>query len=696
MLKKSRLFTLACVFAAAVSPLEAKLTLGDLFRDNMVLQRDTAAPVWGTAEPGETVKLMLGDQTVTATADANGAWQASFHNLKTARSQTLTLTGTHDTLTVRDVAIGDVWVTSGQSNMQYLLIDQDEIGAPANPDLHYFECPRAVSLQPANAFPGHAYTWVDASPQTRAKWSAVAYYFARDIQKELGIPIGIIDCTWGGTPGEAWTPRDELESVPEYKEPIDYAIQVAQDCKVHVATYQADWTAWEKNAGRDDSSNAGFAAGWAGPGFDTSDWKKVDGANLSSWSVVGMQNGGAVWLRKTVTLPAEAAGKDFTLALGSVPGVDTAYFNGQEIGHGGWDQASFWREPRKYKVPGSLVKPGMNVIALRIYTEDFRAYGIAPVAKMGLPVGATATDEWLLKAEKVLPPVPPEVAALQPPYPYPPAGCVPSLNFNGMVCPLMPYAIKGALWYQGESNTNYAYAYRTLLPLLIKGWRKRWGIGDFPFYIVQLPNLGGAQKLPVEEPSTWAVMRESQLMTWKKVPQTAMSVNIELGEAANLHPHDKKDVGHRLSLLALADIYQKPIESSGPIYDSMTVEGNKVRIKFTHLGGGLVAKGGPLQRFAIAGKDQKWFVGDAVIDGDTVMVSSPDVAAPVAVRYAWAGNPEGCNLYNKADLPASPFRTDDWPVVTQGMWYATSKFQKPDDEPLAPLADQPRCLSPAK
>ena len=691
-------YTLAfCFFLVAVlDPLEAKIKLGDLFADNMVLQRDTAAPIWGTADPGEGVKLTFGDQTVTATADANGAWQGDFKGLKLGTPQDLTVAGAKDTLTLHNVAVGDVWVTSGQSNMQYLLQDQDEIAAPPNPNLRYFECPRSMALQPANAFPPKAYVWIDADPQTRAKWSAVAYYFARNVNKELGVPIGIIDCTWGGTPAEPWTARQELESAPEYKEGIDRALLATQNVKDRVASFEDDWTAWEKSAGRADTSNVGFAAGWAAPGFDASGWKPFNPFKSNSWASLGMPNGGAIWLRKTVTFPPDAAGKDFTLTPGAVPGIDTAYFNGQEIGQGGWDPKGFWRSPRIYKVPGSLVKAGDNVIALRIYTETARALGFNPVAKMGYPAGATVNDDWVANVEEALPVMTPDVAAQQPPYPALIPGCVPTENFNAMVCPLMPYAIKGAIWYQGESNAAYAYAYRTLLPLLIKSWRERWGLGDFPFYIVQLPNLGSPPRAAVEDTANWAVLRESQLLTWKNVPHTGMSVNIEIGEAMNLHPHDKKDVGYRLSLIALGDTYGKPIEYSGPIYDSMSVEGNKIRIKFTHVGGGLVAKGGPLQRFAIAGDDRKWVQADATIDGNSVVVSSADVKTPVAVRYAWAANPDGCNLYNQAGLPASPFRTDDWPVITQGLWYPQSQFQKANETPLAPLADAPRYSPPAK
>jgi sialate O-acetylesterase len=677
-------------------PVHATVKLASLFVDNMVLQRDAMAPVWGTADPGEIVTLILGDQKVTATAGPDGAWKADFQNLKLGPPQTLTVAGQKNTLTVNNVAIGDVWVTSGQSNMQYLLIDQDEIPLPANPDIRYFECPRVMSVQPLTAFPPRPYTWINAAPDTRAKWSAVAYYFAKDLNKELGVPIGIIDCTWGGTQAEPWTSREALESVPEYKEPIDKAIQAFQNVDANVATYAADHAAWEKQTGRTDPGNKGFTDGWAAPGFDASGWQTINTVQFNNWAQVGMPNGGTVWIRKTVSLPPEAAGKDFTLDMDAINGADTTYFNGEEVGHAGWNAPDFYRQPRKYTVPGRIVKAGDNVIAIRIFAQTSDHAYFLQHKKPGVPVKdpASLSDDWLAKVEFQLPAMPPDQLATRPPNPHPGAGNTPTTNFNAMICPLMPYGIKGALWYQGESNVNYAYAYRTLLPLLIESWRAHWNIGDFPFYIVQLPNLGTPQSTPVEPQANWPVMRESQLQTWKKVPHTAMSVNIDIGEAANLHPHDKKDVGYRLSLLALANAYGKPLEYSGPIYDSMAVEGNKIRVKFTHLGGGLVAKdGGPLKHFAIAGSDQNWLDGDAEIDGDTIIVFNPAITTPVAVRYAWAGNPDGCNLVNKAGLPASPFRTDDWPVITQGMWYPMSTFKHDTDAPLAPLQYPPELVS---
>ncbi|MDR1191252.1 MAG: sialate O-acetylesterase, partial [Verrucomicrobiales bacterium] len=257
-----------------------------------------------------------------------------------------------------------------------------------------------------------------------------------------------------------------------------------------------------------------------------------------------------------------------------------------------------------------------------------------------------------------------------------------------MVAPLMPYAIKGVLWYQGESNAAYAHAYRELLPLLVNSWRAHWGRGDFPFYVVQLPNFGGAKPLPVSD-DDWAVLRESQLRAAQTVPGVKMAVTIDLGEPFDIHPHNKQDVARRLARIALADVYGKKIEWSGPMYESMQIEGNKIRLKFSHADGGLVAKDGALKRFAIAGADKQWLPAAAEIDGDTVVVSSASLSAPVAARYAWSSNPEGCNLYNQAGLPASPFRTDDWPVVTQGLWYPEYTYQRKNAKPLDPPAPFP-------
>jgi sialate O-acetylesterase len=709
MNKYNRLRTLhwtGCCILLLASSLQAKVSLDYLFCDNMILQRGTAAPVWGTADPGETVTLTLGGQTVSATANAGGAWKAVFNNLPAASSLVMTVTGAGNALTVNNVAVGEVWVGSGQSNMQFLVSslypkDQDEIYAAANRDIRYFESPRAFSLQPVGAFLPRKYKWIDASsPENSKEWSAVSYYFAKDLNKELGVPVGVIGCSWGGTPAEPWVARDVLESAPEYKDLIDRAIQEFQNQADHVASYNADLAAWEKNTGRGDNENAGLKNGWAAPDFNDSDWTEISLDGLQNWGKLGLTTGGVLWLRKTIDVPAADAGKDFMLRFGEIGGIDTAYFNGEEAGHGGSNPPQFLRERRHYTVPGRLVKAGANVVAVRIFIRgeyrvfhgNFQAANSRAVFCSGekflLPDGVPASPEWRGKTERLLPPLTPELAKDMPPNPGFGAGCVPALNFNGMVSPLMPYAIKGVLWYQGESNAAFAFAYRALLPLLVDSWRKYWGIGDFPFYIVQLPNFTGAKNEPVSD-QDWAVLRESQLLACKNTSNTRMSVNIDIGEAFDIHPHNKKDIGSRLSLIALADVYGRDIEWSGPLYDTMSVEGNKIRLKFTHLGGGLVAKNGPLKHFAIAGEDKKWRAGDAVIDGDSIVVSNPDLAAPVAVRYAWSANPEGCNLYNQASLPASPFRTDDWPVITQGLWYPEVTFKRQNEKALEPLVPLP-------
>jgi sialate O-acetylesterase len=370
-------------------------------------------------------------------------------------------------------------------------------------------------------------------------------------------------------------------------------------------------------------------------------------------------------------LPAAVASHDFHLNLGAIPDTDTIYFNGEQVETGGMTPPYFWHEGRNVLVPGKLVKEGDNVIAIRVVTQKQRNWRFgdgAHLIQIKEVDPKSVSDEWLAKIESEYSPLPPDGYTSLPQPPSAKADNTCSAIYNGMINPLTSFGIKGVVWYQGESNGGNGWSYRTTFPLLIKSWREKWNIGDFPFYFVQLANYGAPQTTPDFGDGGWAQLREAQLMTWQKVPNTGMSVTIDIGDAVNIHPTDKKDVGTRLSLHALANTYGQKIEYSGPIYDSMTVEGNKIRLKFTHLGGGLVAKDGSLKQFAICGADKKGAWGNAAIDGDTVVVSSPDVATPVSVRYAWGANPEGCNLYNKAGLPASPFRTDDWPLGSQGRW----------------------------
>ncbi|HEY8966839.1 MAG TPA: sialate O-acetylesterase [Candidatus Methylacidiphilales bacterium] len=657
-----------------VIPGRAEVKLASpLFGDNMMLQREGKAPVWGTADPGEAVTVSVDGVKATATAGADGKWTAVLAGLKPGGPFTLTAQGKEGTApaTANNVLVGDVWICSGQSNMEYTLKEPDEIAAPEDPGLRYFLVPKKATLDPLTEIKGKA-AWVDASPNTRATFTAVGYYFAKNLRKKAGVPIGLIHTSWGGTSAEVWIPREGFDRVPEFKEQAAALIDAARNVDRDGAAFVSAFAAWEKRYGAVDPGSPpgkGFAAGWASPTLDTSDWKTLPGPAIGDWSSLGVPNGGVVWVRIVVPVPAERAGKDAYLNLDAVPDFDTTYFNGEEIGHGGDKPPYFWRSGRRYVVPGRLVKAGDNVIAVRIVSQQEKNKGFGWLNRMGLGFDpAKVSARWAAKVETAFPPRSAEALAAEPQPPSATVDGTPTVLFNGMVLPLIPYGIKGVVWYQGESNTLRGYNYRSIFPSLISSWRARWGEGDFPFYFVQLANLGAAPRTP-NDPPGWAELRESQLVTWKTVPHTGMAVIADIGEAGNIHPADKKDVGLRLSLIALANLYGKKIEYSGPVYESMAVEGGKIRLKFSHVGAGLEAKGGgPLKLFAIAGADRKFVWADAVIDGDTVVVSSPEVPAPVAVRYAWYSNPEGLNLYNRDGLPASPFRTDGWPAATRDKW----------------------------
>ncbi len=662
------LFTACAAVKADVKPAK-------LIGDNMVLQREGSAPVWGTADPGETITVTLGDQKTTATADANGNWKAVFQGLKPNNGETMTIAGKSNTITVKNVAVGDVWICSGQSNMDYRLLDKDEIASANNPDLRYFNVANyAAAERQSDVRDGGP--WVSASPSTAGTFSAVGYYFGKNIHAEIGVPIGLIGCAWSGSPIEPFVTQKSLDTVPGLAAKWDPLVAKLKTVIPDGEKAVADYKAWTEKYGRADTESKGFAAGWANPSLDTKDWITTDTPN--DWSKTGVPkvgiapHGGVVWVRKTFQCPDSAVGKDFTLNPGPISESATLYFNGEQIATGDLGTSPYyWNEARPFKIPGRLVKAGDNVVVFRIISQKQYNHAFDQRFHLNIPVvdPTAVTHDWLAKAETEYAALPQTTMAELPQAPSVKVGGLVQSTFNGTIAPLTSYGIKGVLWYQGETNAFMnPGAYYALLPQLIAGWRDEWNIGNFPFYIVQLANFGAPPTAPGQGSFGWAMVREDQLKTSQTVPNTGMATIVDIGEANNIHPLDKKDVGYRLSLQALANTYGKKIEPSGPIYDSMTVEGNKIRIKFTHLGGGLDARGGPLKQFVICGTDHKWAAGASTIDGDTILVSSPDVATPVAVRYAWADNPEGCNLYSKLGLPASPFRTDDFPTGFENKW----------------------------
>ena len=645
---------LSMVVLAASAPATADVRLPAVIGDNMVLQRDMPVAIWGWAAPDEKVTVKLAGQSRTAKADAKGEWKVTFGPLKAGSLLEMTVAG-KNSITVRNILVGEVWVCSGQSNMEMSVAGcndaKEEIASAKYPAIRLFTVKKKVATIPQPDAAGSG-GWRECSPKTVGRFSAAGYYFGRHLHKKLGVPVGLIHTSWGGTPAESWTSRPALERVESFKQRLAQSDQAIARYPEAMKEYRKKLAEWQKKT---KQIKAKLQAGqdvkqWPAPALDTKDWKTMK--LPQHWEQAGLNIDGAVWFRKQLQLPDAWAGKDLTLSLGPIDDDDVTFFNGVRIG-----QTRTWTTFRKYTVPGKLVKAGRNVIAVRVF--DGRGGGgiYGKPEDMTLAGGGRSISlagEWLYRVEQVLLPRPRQPSGPNSPW-------LPSGLYNGMLHPLIPYAIRGAIWYQGESNAGRAYQYRELFSAMITDWRKNWGQGDLPFLFVQLANFLPAPAEPAD--SAWAELREAQLMALS-LPKTGMAVIIDIGEANDIHPKNKQDVGKRLALAARAVAYGQKIVYSGPIYKSMAVEGSKIRLRFDHVGGGLVARGGALKRFAIAGSDRKFVWAEARIDGETVVVYSDKVAKPVAVRYAWADNPEGCNLYNKAGLPASPFRTDTWPGVT--------------------------------
>ena len=630
-----------------------------LIGDNMVVQQGMKDRIWGWAEPGENVTVSMAGLRAAAAADSKGRWEVRIGPFEAGGPYEMTIAA-KNTVVLKNVLAGEVWVASGQSNMEWPLQNAahgaEAVAQADVPQIHLFTVTKATSVTPLDDVQGR---WVVCSPQTAGAFSAVAYFFGRELQLELKVPVGLIHSSWGGTPAEAWTSRPTLARNPEFKQMVDAVDRAADDLPRALKEYRAAQAKWEKEHFVQDPGNKGFDLGYARGDFPDQGWQRMKLPQY--WESAGLLIDGAVWFRKTVEVPADRAGKDLILSLGPIDDFDTTYFNGTRVGGIGEETPNYWMAPRKYTVPGSLVRAGRNVIAVRAFDHVGNGGfgGAAADMWLGGP-GApaiTLAGEWLYKVELGLEPATVDYAT----QPIAPLGAgnpnSPTVLYNAMIAPLTHYAIRGAIWYQGESNAGRARQYRALFPAMIRNWRQDWVQGEFPFLFVQLANYQPRKPEPGD--SDWAELREAQLMTLKE-PATGMAVIIDIGEAGDIHPRNKQDVGHRLALWALAKSYGRHLEFSGPFYESYAVEGNKIRLRFSH-GEGLRASGaGAIKGFAIAAADGKFVWAEARIEGSDVVVWSESVAHPTSVRYGWADNPE-VNLSNAAGLPASPFRTDREP-----------------------------------
>lgn len=662
MPRHSFILTVSLLLAAPFA--HATVRLPALVGAHMVLQRGRPVPVWGWAAPGERVSVTFRGKTYAASApDASGRWQAMLPATPAGGPYALTVKG-QNTIVLTDVLVGDVWLASGQSNMQMPVKDHpggyqpvqqadQEIAAANWPSIRFFTATQTVAYRPQAEVAGTG--WLVCSPATVAQLSAVAYFFGRDLYKQYKVPVGLLVSSWGGTPAEAWVSAEGLRSLPEFNARVTEFAQKTTSLSDDQLAYEARQRELLGNIRQYDKGYLPGGQTWAAPTFDARAWPAmpVPGPWESQPGLATYD--GVIWFRKEIELPASLAGQPLTLALGEIDDADSTYFNGVRVG-----ATNGYNLARSYPVPAALVRPGRNVITVRVVDNGSGGGFTGEPAKLALSGGGTTlplAGPWQYQVG-LLP-------QDQPVSPAPGGGqYAPTALYNGMIAPLQPFAIKGVIWYQGESNADRAEQYRTLFPALIADWRQRWGQPELPFLWVQLAGYMAAR--PEPGASAWAELREAQALALR-APGTGLATAIDIGEAGDIHPHNKQEVGRRLALAARHVAYgDNAVVYSGPLYASMSQAGSAIRLVFTQTGAGLAAKdGAPLQGFAVAGADQQFHWATARVVGGEVEVQSPAVPQPVAVRYDWADNPSG-NLINKEGLPALPFRTDAWPLSTAG------------------------------
>jgi len=633
------------------------IVLNPLFTDNMVLQQKQTIPIWGTAEPGGEVVITLNEQQKEGIVDDSGNWSVMLSPVTAGGPYELIISG-EEMIRIRNVMVGEVWICSGQSNMEMPLAGSgminnyiEEIENADYPNIRLLMVDKIMANTPQNNFESDG--WKECSPETIPGFSSVAYFFGRHLHNELNVTIGLIESAWGGTLVEAWTSGQTLKNFAEFTEIVKDIESDTSTEEEKALDNKKKLAVWPDTIEQILIAKGIFDHGFQNPEYKTSGWQTMKLPTI--WEDIGINVDGVVWFSKEVNIPESWAGEDLILSLGKINDYDITWFNGTRIGRG-VDVS----ESRVYKIPVSIVKKGKNRIIVQVLDigNVGGLYGPSEQMKLESKKGTISLiGDWAYKIDPVkinmneLPEKPDNNSGAN----------RPSVLYNGMINPLIPYGIKGAIWYQGESNAGRAYQYRTLFKAMIEDWRTKWGEGDFPFLYVQLANYMDVKPQPADD--AWAELREAQTMALE-LPNTGMAVAIDIGDAKDIHPKNKQEVGRRLALNALAEVYGRDIPYSGPMYQSMKIEEGKIRLHFTNINDGLKIKGEKkLNGFSIAGDDNKYIWAEAKIEGDEVIVWSSKIKNPVAVRYAWAANPI-CNLYNGAELPASPFRTDNWEGIT--------------------------------
>ena len=633
--------------------LQAKVKLPLLVSDGMVLQRDSKLMIWGWASPGEKVQVKFNRKTVSTVTSSDGSWKIDLPPMQAGGPYSMEVKGSN-TIIMNNILLGDVWFCSGQSNM---VVNMERVKekfpgdiASANfPEIRNFFIPTASDVTSVHKELPDA-KWVSASPENVLGFGAVTFFFARSIYLEYKIPIGIINSSVGGTPIEAWTSKEGLKEFPQLISRIEKLRDTAYlKPLLRSAAKKAGTSAEATSDSRSTDKGMSGPLAWYDISYVPEDWQKFWLPGY--WDDQGVRGlNGIVWFRKEINVPESMTGKPAKLFLGRIVDADNVYVNGTLSG-----SITYQYPPRRYNLPAGLLKAGKNIIVVRVTNYSGKG-GFVPDKPYYLVAGSDSIDlrgDWIYKVGKVFRPVNPASGSPAISMQNEPTGL-----YNTMVAPLINYRIKGILWYQGEANTTNPAEYQQLLPALINDWRDKWQLGPLPFIFVQLPNFMEVQYLPSE--SKWAELRYGQLKSLS-VANTAMAVTIDVGEWNDIHPLEKKVIGERLALAAQKLAYgNEKIEYSGPVYKSSVKDADSIKIEFDHVGSGLKIKGGgELKHFAIAGTDRKFVWAEAKIYNNHVIAWSNEIKDPECVRYAWADNPAGANLYNIEDLPASPFEA--WP-----------------------------------
>lgn len=626
-----------------------EIAFSPLFSPHVVLQKGLDIPVWGKATSGTTVMIHLAGQQRTTVSDHNGKWSVRFAPMSYGGPHTLKLLTEKDSVLVEDVMIGEVWVASGQSNMEFTMEAAGsahsgrDIAAANFPQIRYFNVPRKTSILPIDTLEGGQ--WLPVNPATVRKLSAVAFYFARELHADKNVAVGIISSSWGATSAQAWMSAEMLATHPDFRRQV---MSQHRDAEKWNEMVRQSMTVDRTRDSLADAATEGIRMGVQKAEYRDDSWKEVSypidmvKARLpGSWGVSWYRYAFDLATEKTQRLRIYLRAKEARL-----------YLNGTEILRKGNID-----EELQLNVPAGLLQKGKNLLTIRVYQNWGTALIGSADRKAQLEDAKGKKTADLMGAWKVN-------GAIEKPLP---GGQnfynQPSVQFNARISPLMPYAIRGVLWYQGEGNASKAFQYRSLFPLLIHDWRIHWQQGNFPFLFVQLANFREKKNEPGDD--DWAELREAQTMTLH-LPLTGMASAIDIGEERDIHPKNKLDVGKRLYLSARRIAYgDTSMVSEGPVFQSMKMEGEFVRLTFSSVGSGLMTRNNdPLKGFAVCGPDKKFYWADARIEGNTVMLRSASVSNPQAVRYNWASNPDG-NLYNREGLPADAFRTDTFKGITE-------------------------------